>query len=410
MFFKDLNIMKYLFSKITIAVIFIISVISCSEEHYVRPVDKDAAPGQITDIQAIPLNGGAKITYKLPKDENIRYVKAVYEIRPGVEREAIASIYTNSLIVDGFFEEKEYEVKLYTVTYGENIASQPAIIKFTPLISPLKEAYNSFAFEETFGGVTMRFDNNAAASLAVTLLVDSTGTMEEVETYYTKSIRGVHSTRGFKDEPLLFGAIIRDRWGNLSDTITQIVTPLFEEFIPKGPFRALHLPTDTYEPHITNGHLEQLWDGRWSPTGGIGVFHTKPGSGMPQWFTFDMGQTVMLSRFKLWHRGGIGNDVWAYQLGSPRRWEVWGMAEAPDPTGTWDGWTKLMDCESYKPSGDGPITNEDLFYATDAGEDFIFPTEDISPVRYLRFRMLETWGYLDYIYISELSFWGRVLQ
>lgn len=400
--------MKHIIFKVITTVFLVILMIGCSEEHYVKPIDNDSMPANITNVSVTPLNGGARISYKLPNDENLRYVKAVYEIRPGVEKEAIASLYTNSLIVDGFSDEKEYEVKLYTVSYGENISSEPVIVKVTPLISPLKIAYNSLTFEETFGGVTIRFDNNSAASLAVILLADSLGTLQEVETFYTKSIKGIFSSRDFPNEQRLFGAVIRDRWGNLSDTVVQLLTPLYEEFIPKDLFKHVPLPTDTYEPHSTaDWHIANLWDERIAPQGGVAVFHTKPGSGMPQWFTFDMGRSVQLSRYKLWHRGH-SSIVYAYQLGSPKKWEVWGMLETPDPTGSWDGWTLLMHSDSHKPSGEGPVTTEDLNYATNLGEDFIFP-EGIPPVRYIRIKILETWGYVDYIYLQEISFWGKVL-
>ncbi len=386
-------------------IVFILA--SCSDEKYIGPIDNDTAPGSLTGVTVTPLPGAARITYELPDDKSLRYVKAVYEIRPGVEKETKSSKYTDELFVDGFPEIKPYQVKLTTVSNGEK-ESEPQVIEVTPLLSPLKEAYNSLIFNETFGGVTINFENSGAASLAVTIITDSAGTVKEVDTYYTQSIQGSYSVRGFPAEPTTFGAVIRDRWGNYSDTITQTLTPVFEEYISKEHFAEYNLPTDTYEPHISQGQLYQLWDERRSPTGGHGVFHTKPGSGMPQWFTFDMGRVALLSRYKLYHRGGQGSDVWAYDHGSPRRWEVWGTAETPDPSGGWDNWIKLMDCNSYKPSGDGPITSEDLYYATDAGEDFEFPV-DIPPVRYLRFKILETWGYLDYIYISELSFWGTVM-
>lgn len=377
---------------------------SCSEEKYTSTIDDDVAPGPVRSVHTESLPGAAKISYTLPNSESLRYVKAVYSIRPGVQREAKSSLYTDNLIVDGFPSESEYEVTLYAVSKGEK-ESEPVTVKVNPLTPPLLEAYNSLTLEETFGGVTMQFDNSGEASLAVTLLTPSDGAMTEIETYYTKSIQGRHSVRGFPAEPRLFAAVIRDRWGNLSDTIFAERTPIFEEQIPKDRFVEYHLPTDTWEPHIAQGQMFQIWDGRTAPNGGIGVFHTKPGSPMPQWFTFDMGRTALLSRYKLWHRGP--GTSWAYQLAAPKKWEVWGTADTPDPSGSWDGWTLLLECDSYKPSGEGPVTNEDHLYATSIGEDFEFP-DGIPPVRYLRFKMLETWGFLDYIYIRQVTFWGQL--
>lgn len=395
--------MKNLINNLIIVAGFIITALSCSKEHYVEPIDKDVAPGAISQVTVQPLPGAAKISYKLPADESLRYVKAVYEIRPGVEKESIASLYTNSLLVDGFAEEKEYEVKLYTVSYGEQVSETPVVVKFTPLTSPIKEAFNTFSFKETFGGALLNFENSGAANLSVQILTDSSGRLREVETYYTKAVEGRYAIRGFTSEPRLFAAVIRDRWGNISDTITKMLTPIFEEKIPKNNFRHVPLPNDTYEPHSTPvWNVTKLWDDKLQGDDQYSIFHTKPGSGMPQSFTFDMGRLAVLSRYKFWH-GGAG----AYQRGSPKRWEIWGTAETPDPSGSWDGWIKIMECNSYKPSGDGPVTTEDLNYANVQGEEFDFP-EGTLPVRYLRFRTIETWGGLDYIYIGELSFWGKL--
>lgn len=375
-------------------------IVSCSKEKYVSPVDGDLAPSPVTQLSFKPLPGAAVISYKLPANEDLRYVKAIYEIRPGVEREVIGSQYKDSIIVDGFPEVKEYVVKLHTVSFGEKM-SEPVTIKVTPLTSPLREAYNSFKFDETFGGTTITFTNSGEASLAVTILTpDSAGKLKEVETYYTKSLNGKYSVRGFPAQPTIFGAVIRDRWGNLSDTITQTLTPVFEELIPKNLFKSLVLPTDVVGGHANSSWtLDKVWDGL---TGSASPFHTKPGSGIPQWFTIDMGRLCYLSRFKLFHRGP--GSSYAYILGDPKKYEVWGSATNPDATGSWSGWRKLMDCESYKPSGEGPVTSEDITYAVDQGEDFIFPEQ--VPVRYLRFKVNETWGFLDYIYITELTFWG----
>src|SRR5690606_12428815 len=215
-----------------------------------------------------------------------------------------------------------YEVTLYAISKGEK-ESEPITVKVSPLTPPLLEAYNSLTFNETFGGATLEFSNSGGASLSVKILTLENGVMKEIETYYTKSTEARHSVRGFAAEPRLFAAVIRDRWGNLSDTISTELTPVFEEQIPKDRFVELHLPTDTWQAHNSGQDMNQIWDGRIAPSGGIPLFQTKPGSGMPQWFTFDMGRVALLSRYKFWHRGGIGGDIWAYTAAAPKRWEIY---------------------------------------------------------------------------------------
>src|SRR3546814_11935428 len=64
------------------------------------------------------------------------------------------------------------------------------------------------------------------------------------------------------------------------------------------------------------------------------------------------------------------------------------------------GWVKLLECEMIKPSGRplGNNTLEDEEVAL-AGHEFTFPL-DAPPVRYLRFKILETWGGTDYMWIK----------
>src|SRR5690606_15342415 len=122
------------------------------------------APIRLPHVENLP--GAAKISYTLPDSESLRYVKAVYEIRPGVVREAKSSLYTDNLIVDGFPASQEYVVQLYAVSRGEK-ESEPVTVKIHPDTPPLMEAYNSLTVDETFGGIIIQFENSGEASLAV---------------------------------------------------------------------------------------------------------------------------------------------------------------------------------------------------------------------------------------------------
>ncbi|MDR0724958.1 MAG: hypothetical protein LBF59_02980, partial [Prevotellaceae bacterium] len=91
--------------------------------------------------------------------------------------------------------------------------------------------------------------------------------------------------------------------------------------------------------------------------------------------------------------------------GNLRIFEVWGC-QTLDPTGSWDSWTKLMECESVKPSGLplGENTNEDEAMARD-GEDFINSPSN-PKVRYIRIKVLRTWAGGDNFQITEIEVFG----
>jgi hypothetical protein len=176
----------------------------------------------------------------------------------------------------------------------------------------------------------------------------------------------------------------------------SIVTlPIFEKLVDKSKFQAMLLPTDASDAY--GWIMPNLWDSNFGDPG----FHTPPGSLLPQWFTFDMGTKAKLSRFKLWQRTDGG---FLFDYGNPQKWEVWG-SNNPDADGGWTNWTKLLDCESVKPSGLplGQSSSEDLAYAM-AGEQFVFPA-GTPPVRFIRFKTLNTWSGNDFVHIAELSFW-----
>jgi hypothetical protein len=84
----------------------------CSEEPVgQQPID-NVAPGAITDVKVDNIPGGAILTYKLPSDEDLLYVKAIYILKDGVKSESRASMYTDTLKVAGFGDMLPREVTL----------------------------------------------------------------------------------------------------------------------------------------------------------------------------------------------------------------------------------------------------------------------------------------------------------
>ena len=87
--------------------------VSCKEEGRLDHIDMSApAPEQVYDVTVKPTPGGAILKYKMPKDENLLYVKAVYQIETGAVHTANASCYEDSLVLEGFGEGKSCPVKI----------------------------------------------------------------------------------------------------------------------------------------------------------------------------------------------------------------------------------------------------------------------------------------------------------
>lgn len=378
---------------------------SCKEDKPGPQKDDGTAPGAVSNIRVERLPGAVKLSYDLPDNTDLFYVEADCKTTKR-NIQAKASFYDHSLILSGFGDTATYTAQLYAIDRGEN-KSGPVSVTFKPLLPPVLSVKNSLVVKKDFGGINVNFKNTTESDLVIYVLTpDSLGKLTAVETYYTSRPDGSFSVRGFPAEKRKFALYVRDQWKNKSDTLITEVTPLFEEELDKSKFREHHLPGDA-----TAGFgwvMPRLWDGSIDEPNGFHTDHqgtdANP-SGFPHHYTFDLGVVAKLSRFKFWQRGIIESTAFLYAHGNIRKFEIWGSTD-PATDGSWNGWTKLLDCESIKPSGlpIGQVSNEDRAYAA-KGEEFIFPL-DAPAVRYIRVNVLSNWGGDDYSHVMEMTFWG----
>lgn len=378
----------------------IVLFLSCQKLERLPITNDGTAPGAVSNVNVENLEGAALLTYNLPTDQDLLYVKAEYTTKEGVKREFKTSSYDNKIYLNGFANAEPYEVKLYAVDKGEN-ASAPVNVTVNPLTPPYLKVRESIRIFPDFGGVTTFFDNPAAGDVAIVLLKnDSLGNFSPVNTYYTDLKNGLFSTRGFDSTEAKFGVYIRDRWGNRSDTLVAQLKPIFEMLLDRTKMRGLVLPGDA-PLYAGNSGVNNLFNGDitfWLN------YHTNA-QPMPQWFSFDMGVTAKLSRLKWFMRSGDAATWYYYSLHNPRNVEIWG-SNNPSPDGSWDSWTLLTTHEQIKPSGlpIGQLDQNDLAAAT-AGEEVMIPI-DAPAVRYIRFKTLRTWSDGNYVNFMELSLWG----
>jgi len=376
----------------------------CKKEDRLDHIDSSSpAPAQVSNIKIAATPGGAMINYKIPKDPNFFYAKAEYEIRPGVFREAKCSYYNDTLAIVGYGDTLSHQVRIYSVGKNEK-ASAPVTVSIVPLSPPVRTVFKDLNLTAAFGGVRIGFKNPSQANLAIELLMDSTGAgaWTTLNTFYTGALEGSFSSRGLDSVQKKFAVVLWDRWNNRSDTLIRTLTPLYEELIPKNKFSILQLPTDVYKPaepqyglaNVFNGGT--LWNGIWASANN---------SVIPQWFTLDLGQQVVLSRFKEFQ---VNTDHF-YIASALKTFEIWG-SNNPNPDGSFDAsWTLLGTFHSFKPSGlpMGQTNQDDYNYACANGEDFEF--ENVIPaVRFIRLNALESYSSAGQIVISELTFWGQI--
>lgn len=384
----------------------------CGEEEKIGldPVDS-IAPGVPTNIKVENTNGGAFITFEAPAEDDLLCVMASYMIN-GVERTTKASPYVNKLKVEGFGAVGEYDVTLKSVDKSKN-ESEPVIVKVQPLTPPVEIIYNSLKIVDSFGGVKLAWENKTEDNVIIEAFKKDGDEWLSIENFYSNAKEGKATIRGLDPESITMRFRIRDRWNNYSDFLETENLPLEEIELDKVLFReVVALPGDATP--MGNYPIRYIWDGNTVKN----CFHSA-GGGVNKTITFDLGVKAKLSRFKMWQRTEA--STWIYNHNNLKRYVIYGCNELTEEMyesgieideevfPTFEGWTKIMDVETYKPSGEsGKVTNEDKEYILNGDEQEV-PIEAPS-FRYIRILMEETWSGGIYTQIGEMSFWGQIVE
>lgn len=371
---------------------------SCKDETVkLEPMDS-VPPGPVSNVVWKSIPGGAVFRYTLPDDEDLLYVKAVF-YRNDLRCESSATIYSDSLKIEGLGSTESREVKLIAVDRSNN-ESEAVIQTITPGVPDIFHIGESLQVKADFGGVHAFWKNANKQDISVVLLIkDQNEEYVPLETYYSSVVDGDGLYIGMDTIAVDCAVFAQDRWGNKSETkFYPGLNPLYETLFNRHLFHALHLPNDG--PDYPGGwRLEGIFDG---VKGNDSGYSSLGGSGKwPQWVTIDMGVLAKISRFRLFQR--MGN--YSFSEGNLRFFEIYGSPTL-DLSGSWDSWHLLMKCESIKPSGlpIGQNTEEDIARARD-GEDF-YNSADNPAVRYVRIKVLRTWAGGDNFQINEIEIYG----
>lgn len=396
--------MKYIY--ITMLFILPLFANSCTQEPIGQTATDNQPPQTIENIVVESMPGGAKISYNLPNETDISYIRGEYMVN-GEKYIVRSSIYKNYLIIEGLGSSEPLEITIYTVDHSENI-SVPIKKMITPGIPIVKKILQSIKMSTDFGGINVRWKNELGTEIGITVYAtNDKGELEEGETLYTELKDGNYSFRNYDDSKRTFAITLTDKWGNISDTIKKEITPYFETLLDKKKHKRHVLPADNSST-LGNWTFEKMFDNIITGENG---WHTQDDNYglMPLYFTIDLGVTAKISRLKLWHRSGI----FYYTNYNIKSFELWGST-APKQgmmedywMGDWKkDWQHLGDFVTLKPSGmDGPVTNADKEYAA-AGFEFTVPLDALN-VRYLRFVMTSNWTGGSGLHTTELSFYGN---
>ncbi|MDR0697681.1 MAG: DUF4959 domain-containing protein [Tannerella sp.] len=393
---------KYLF-------VFVCSLIcfACAEEKPHQPVSAGAGkPPPVTEVKAVSISGGARVSYKIPDTNDLLAIKAVYAMSNGKQREVMVSYYTDTLLLEGLVDTLEHEALLYSVSRTQAL-SDPVPVSFKPLESSLSKTIRSVRIFADFGGAAFSWKNEDKALLTYDLLAENNQEVMMVSNVFQNRLDSmVYSIRGFEATPRKFAINISDQWGNESGLIYPeggTLTPLHEEKLDKSAIHFMRLPGDS-EFNIWGGMDLFLLDDNLNTFG-----HSTP-EDWPPYLTVDLGKKVNLSRIVI-HQRLFENGY--YNAANWKVFNVWKCTVETPTTAhvNWAEWEHVIEGKLEKPSGtpiEAGCTNEDIRQAK-RGDSFAFPRE-MEPVRYLRLRGTETWGGFNYSFIAEISFYGSYAQ
>ena len=384
-------------------VLLLLTVFSGCKEEYIGQYTVDSvAPKQVSNVQVQNMKGRVVLTYTLPEEDDLLCVTARYVLQNGVKREMSSSAYSNKIELKGFGKGRKYQVELYSIDKSYN-ESAPCVVEVEPEDSPIYDVFHTLQLFDAFGGVKLHWENPLKENVVLgAMMKESDGTWKHVETIYSSEAVADKAIRGLDAKPADFAFYFRDIYDNHTDTLYKEMTPLFEEEMDKSKF--MEFPLGKYFTH--NNFGSKSMTGMWNNVYNVekDLFYISAGTGMKPYFSFDMGVESKLSRFRLWTR-----LQYMYRLHHLRTFTVYGTNDAAvtkDPD-NWEGWIKLMDCESFRPSGQiiGGEPNAEEKEHMLAGEEWEFPV-DVPKVRYLKFQIHTTWGDTDGAFINEISLWG----
>ncbi len=427
--------MKYIIKNFLVfASIFMTILCSCEDEGLIGvKFDDGAAPGALSNIEIVPTMGGAIINYKLPDDEDILAAEVKIN-QDGIQKTFSSALYKSSVEIKGLLLLESVEVEIYALDKG-GLKGPSSILSFVPLVAPVVEAANTVEIAPDFGGCKVSVQNPTESALNMFLFVrqwdDETGrdstTLLSTHTFLNDEIEPI-SERGFDSKEVEFFVLFKDRFGNYSDTVKQILTPIYEIMIPKENHSHYRLPHDV--PVHGGGDVndppsygvwspEAFWDGNILGYGG--GFYTLDSPQVPFYdenplpeftdefdptraigfpFTMDLGAVANLSRFTYHpNPGGF------FEYGGWKTFAMYGSKETPNEEGTMDGWFELLPKTTVE-TPENHLALKDEIIANGVN----FNVETSQEVRYIRIVFYENYTPIPVFNASEISFFGQVVD
>ena len=394
--------MKTQIKKIIFSIFLITLTFSCSKNE-----DVDSTPpGILSNISVVPTNGGGIISYSLPSDNDISYVRAEYTNSQGEEVFRVSSRYNTSLEINGLNQTTSIKVRLYVVDENENISDEVEI-EFTPLESFIYLVQQSIEISPDLGGVKITWENIATKTVFVYVHILN-GTDETIRILSSDNAEESLFIRGLVAVEMTFSTKVEDFDGNITDL--QVVgnyTPLFEEKIEKNTWTLI--ASQSINGNAYEGRTVNLWDDIVdtveTDSDNSYFIATRENNGgslnFPLDIVIDLNKNVKIKRFKLWQRaywyqgGGV---TYHYQEENLKSFNLYASNDA-------QSWELLGEFDIGDPRDSAGNIPASAFQEAIDGHDFSLDNTS-EQFRYLKISITSNYGSTIITVGSEITLYG----
>ena len=394
--------MKTLIKKITFSILFVTLIFSCSKNENVDTTP----PGILSDISVVPTNGGGMISYSLPSDNDISYVRAEYTNSQGEDVFRVSSRYNNSIEINGLNQTTPIQIRLYVVDENENV-SEEVEIEFTPLESFIYLVQQSIEISPDLGGVKITWENIASKTVFVYVHILN-GTNETIRILSSDNAQESLFIRGLDAVEMTFSTKVEDFDGNITDL--QVVgnyTPLFEEKIEKNTWTLIasqSMNGNAYEGRTVN-FWDDIVDTVETDSDNSYFIATRENNGgslnFPLDIVIDLNKNVKIKRFKIWQRaywyqgGGV---TYHYQEENLKSFNLYASNDA-------QSWDLLGEFDIGDPRDSAGNIPASAFQEAIDGHDFTLDNTS-EQFRYLKFSITSNYGSTIITVGSEITLYG----
>lgn len=389
--------------KLLLLTILIFTIGSCSK----RDDGDTTRPSVLTVDSVTPTNGGGIISYTLPNDNDILYVRADYTNSNGLDVSRASSSYNNSIEIDGLNQTTALIITLYVVDENYN-QSAPIYVELVPLESFIYLVQESIEVNTDLGGFRITWENIQSKTVYVFVHIDN-GVEEEIRILSSNNSSESIAVRGLPSEEISISTRIEDFDEN-STTLEEkgTLTPLFEQVIDKSTWTLVS--SQSVNGNAWEGASANFWDDVIDTTNNNSdnsyfmIWRDLNGGSLdwPLDLVIDLNKNVKITRFTVWQRAfwynGPSDVPYYFQEENMKSFNLYASNDA-------QVWEELGQFDIGDPrDSEGNIPQSALDSAANGHE---FELDEVSETfRYLKFRVTSNYGSEAYVNGSEITMYG----